>query len=75
MKSLRWLLAAALVVLVAVLATAAVDRPYADNQRNWLIIAAVLSGLALTAVVLVRPVMSGARKFVGAVIGEWKTRE
>lgn len=71
MKRLRRLLAAALVVPVVVLATAAVNRPYADNQRNWLIIAAVLSGLALTAVVLVRPVMSGARK----VIGEWKTRE
>jgi len=70
MKSLRWLLAAVFFP-VAVFATAAVNRPYADNQRNWLIIAAVLSGLALTAVVLARPVM----KFVGAVIGEWRTRE
>jgi hypothetical protein len=73
-KSLRWLLAAALGALLAAFATAAVNRPYADNQRNWLIIAAVLSGLALAAGLLLRSVMSGAREFVRAVISEWKTR-
>jgi hypothetical protein len=75
MKALRWLFAAALAMLVAASATAAVGRPYADNQRNGMIINAVLAGLALAALLLARPVLSGARKFVRAIVSEWRTRE
>jgi uncharacterized membrane protein HdeD (DUF308 family) len=75
MKGLRWLFAAALALLVAASATAAVGRPYADNQRNWMITSGVLSGLALAALLLSRPVLSGAREFARAIVSEWRTRE
>lgn len=68
MKGLRWLLAAALTIILMICATAAASRPYADNQRNWLVIGAVLSGLGLTALLLTRPLLSGAR----AIADEWK---
>jgi hypothetical protein len=74
-KGFRWLFAAALAVLVAVSATAAVGRPYADNQRNWMIISAVLSGLALVALLFMRPVLPGARKFIRSIVNEWRTPE
>jgi hypothetical protein len=67
----RWLLAGALALSVATSGAAAASRPYADNQRNWLIVAAVLSGLALAVVVLARPLAAGAR----AVVSEWKPRK
>ncbi len=69
-KGLRWLLAAVLSVLLVGLATAAADRPYADNQRNWLIMVAVLLGLALAVVLLAGLLLGGAR----AIVSEWKPR-
>lgn len=70
MKALRLLLAAMLTFILAVLATAAVVRPYADNQRNWLVMGALLAGLALAALLLARPLRTGAR----ALADEWKPR-
>ena len=68
---LRWLLAAALALALAAFGAAAASRPYADNQRNWLIVAAVLSGLALAVIVLARSLAAGAK----AVVSEWKPRK
>ena len=65
---LRWLLADALALALAAFGAAAASRPYADNQRNWLIVAAVLSGLALAVIVLARSLAAGAK----AVVSEWK---
>lgn len=60
-----------LVCTVALLVTAAALRPYADNQRNWLLIGALLAGLALVALLGARPLRVAAR----AVAKEWKPRE
>ena len=69
--TLRWLVAATLGGTFALLGTSAVLRPYADNQRNWLVIGALLVGVALAALVFARPLRSTAM----AIADEWKRRE
>lgn len=68
---MRWLVAAMLAGTVVLLGTAAALRPYADNQRNWLVIGALLAGLAPVALLCARPLRAAAR----ATAEEWKPRE
>jgi len=58
------LVASACATLGVVLAVAAASRPYADNQRNWLVLLAValLAGAGLIAL---GTVLGGPRLLVG----------
>lgn len=61
-------------MLAVVLAVAALLRPYADNQRNWLVVGAVSAGLAAVATAAVGGVSAvgrGVRVFWRAVRAEW----
>ncbi|MCY7363722.1 MAG: hypothetical protein LH469_00110 [Frankiaceae bacterium] len=67
MISLHRLLLVVLSFVLATAVTAAATRQYADNQRNWLVIAAVLAAFALAALLFARPVGR-------AIFEEWRPR-
>ena len=68
------LLAVALSAVAAVLCTAAVLRPYADNQRNWLVAGSVAAGAGALALLCSRSTVGALGSFWRAVRDEWSGR-
>lgn len=64
---LRRLVAVVLVAAALALVVAAVVRTYADNQRNWLVVGAVIAGLAGLALLAQSPLVH----FWRTVRSEW----
>jgi hypothetical protein len=65
------LLALALIGVSIALGFVALVRPYADNQRNWLVLGAVMAGLSAAALLLSGPLLGGAREFARSIRSEW----
>jgi len=57
----------ALLGMATALGLTALMRPYADNQRNWLVLGAVLAAVAATALLVSRPF----REFAARIRSEW----
>ena len=69
-QALRWVLTTALAGVCAACSLLAARRPYADNQRNWLVVTAALAALALAAPLLLRLVAAGGR----TLLREWTAK-
>lgn len=66
MRLLARVLALTLLVVSIGFATAAALRPYADNQRNWLVIGACLSALSVLPLAF-----AGWARFRCSLTGAW----
>ena len=68
---LRRLLAIAVAGAALALSVVAFVRPYADNQRNWLVTAAVIAGLTALSAVASPSVVHRLGHFWRKVRSEW----
>lgn len=70
-RALTRLTGLVLVAVAIALAVAARVRPYADNQRNWLVIGAITAVLAALAMLASTSALHGLREFWRKVRNEW----